>query len=184
MKAARIFFVVVAMLAIAIFPSAEKPVVAQASHTIMVTSPVQVFLDAARGMPLLASMNITAPLITLSVESASDVPGYACTLVSQKPKNYTRMVSRQDFDMIWTVKNSGAHTWHAGAVVLKYISGTKMQTHGNKFGLSSDLVKNRSATLVVDMNAPKGRGIYSALWGLYASKNPFCKFNLIVNVTR
>jgi hypothetical protein len=182
MKAIRMFSVVMALAlsAVAIFPSAEKPIAAQTSQTIIVTSPVQAFVDSARGMPLLASMNVTAPLITLSVKSA----GYACKLISQEPKNYTRMVSRQYFDMSWTVKNSGAHTWHAQAVVFKYISGTKMQTRGNVFGLYSSVIKGRSTTLVVDMTAPKAQGIYSTSWGLYASKNPFCTVTLTINVSR
>jgi hypothetical protein len=186
MKAIRMFTVVMALalFAVALFPFAAKPVAAKTSQTIMVTSPAQALMDAARGMPLLAPISVTVPLITLSLESATEVPGYACRLTSQKPKNYTWMVPRKIFDMQWTVKNTGAHMWITNAVTLKYISGTKMQTYGNEFALNRQVLKNNSTTLVVDMTAPKASGIYSTTWGLYASKNPFCTVTLTINVSR
>jgi hypothetical protein len=185
MKAVRMFSVVMALalFAAAVSPSTAKPVAAQTSQITMVTSPAHAFMDAARGMPLLAPMNVTAPLITLSVAHSTEVPGYACTLSTQKPKNYTKMVPRQIFDMQWTVKNTGAHIWYNYAVVLKYISGTKMQTYADEFGLRSNVVKGTRTTLMVDMIAPKEWGIYSAVWGLYASKKPFCTFTVTINVS-
>jgi len=182
MKAVRIFSVVLALalFAGAIFPFAAKPVDAQTNQTIMVTSPVEAFLDASRGMPLLAPMSITIPAITVNVESAfSD---YACRLSSQKPKNYTRMVSRQIFDMTWRVKNTGKKIWAPYTIPVKYISGTKMQTYTSDFYIRSQIGIGGSTTLLVDMIAPKQLGFYSATWGLYAGKKPFCFLTVTINV--
>jgi len=186
MKAARMFSVVMALvlLTVAIFPFAAKPVAAQTSQTIMVTSPVQVFMDAARGMPLLASMSVSAPLITLNVESAFASSDYACTLIKQSPKDYTKMKTRQYFDMQWTVQNSGNRIWYANAIPFKYIWGPKMQTHGDTFSLPSDIGRGKKANLVVDMNAPKTQGIYSTTWGLFSGSRAFCRVTLTIGVSR
>jgi hypothetical protein len=184
MKAVRIFSVVLALtlLAVVAFPFAAKPVTAQASQTIMVTSPVQALMDAASGMPLLAPMSITAPLITLNVESASS--DYACTLIKQSPKDYTKMKTRQYFDMQWTIQNSGNRIWYASAIPFKYIGGAKMQTHGDTFDLPGDVGRGNKVNLVVDMTAPKTQGIYSTLWGLYSGNRAFCRLTLTIGVSR
>lgn len=186
MKAVRVFSVVMALalLTVAILPFAAKPVAAQTSQTTLVTSPVQAFMDAASGMSLLAPMSITAPLITLNVESVSGSSGYACTLVKQTPKDYTKMKTRQYFDMQWTVKNTGDHIWYASAIPFKYIWGAKMQTHGDTFSLPGDISRGKKVNLVVDMEAPKTQGIYSITWGLFASSRPFCRVTLTIGVSR
>ena len=186
MKAVRMFSVVMALalFAVAVFPFAAKPVAAQTGQTIMVTSPVQVLMEAARGMPLLAPMSVTAPFITLNVESASSSSEYACTLIKQSPKDYTKMKTRQYFDMQWTVQNSGNRIWYASAIPFKYIWGPKMQTHGDTFSLPKDISRGKKVNLVVDMNAPKTQGIYSTTWGLFSGNRAFCRVTLTIGVSR
>jgi hypothetical protein len=185
MKAVRIFSVVMALilLTVAVLPFAAKPVAAQTSQTILVTSPAQAFVDATRGLPLLAPMSITAPLITLSVESAPTA-GYGCTLVAQSPKDYTKMKTRQYFDAKWQVQNTGDRIWYANWVPFKYMGGAKMQTHGDKFSLPSDIGRGKKVRLVVDMEAPKTQGIYSTTWGLYSGKSAFCRVTLTIGVSK
>jgi hypothetical protein len=185
MKAVRMFSIVMALalFAVAVFPATAKPVAAQANQTIMVTSPVQAFMDAASGMSLLAPMSVAAPFITMSVESAA-TSGYACTLVKQTPKDYTKMKTRQYFDMQWTVKNTGDRIWYANWVPFKYIWGAKMQTHGDTFSLPNDVGRGKKINLVVDMEAPKTQGIYSITWGLFTNQKAFCRVTLTIGVSR
>ena len=187
MKAVRIFSVVMALalFAVAVFPFAAKPVAAQTSQTIMVTSPIQAFVDATRGMPLLAPMSVTAPFIALSVESApAAASDYACTLIKQSPKDYTKMKTRQAFDMQWTVRNTGKRIWHANTTVFKYVYGPKMQTHGNVYDIPDDVGKGEKINLVVDMIAPKTQGIYSITWALNTGNQTFCRLTLTIGVSR
>lgn len=184
MKAVRMFSVVMALALFvgAIVPFAAKPVAAQASQTIMVTSPAQAFVDAARGMSLLAPMSITVPLISMNIEGASSE--YACTLVSQTPKDYTKMKTRQYFDMAWSVRNTGNRIWHANAVTFKYLGGAKMQTRTSDIGLSDDIGRGEKVKFVVDMTAPKTQGIYSATWGLTTGRTSFCRVTITIGVSR
>lgn len=186
MKAVRLFSIVmaVALFAAAFFPSAVKPIAAQSGQTVVMTSPVQAFMDSARGMPLLAPMSVTVPFVTISVESAAATSGYACTLVKQSPKDYSKMKTRQYFDVKWTIQNSGSHIWYANWVPFKYMGGKKMQTHGDTFSLPGDVGRGEKVRLVVDMEAPKAQGIYSTTWGLYSGKSAFCRVTLTIGVSQ
>jgi hypothetical protein len=185
MKAVRIFSVALALVlfTVAVLPFAAQPAAAQASQTALLTSPVQAFVDATHGLPLLAPMSITAPIITLNVESAG-VSGYACMLVKQSPKDWTKMKTRQSFDAQWTVQNTGDHIWYANWVPFKYIWGPKMQTHGDTYSLPGDIGKGKKANLVVDMEAPKTQGIYSVTWGLFTGGKAFCRVTLSIGVSK
>ncbi len=185
MKTVRLFSIVMAvvMLAVAAFPFA-----ASASSTVNTAvsagiRPVQAFADAAMGLPLFAPMNMSMALLNFKVESVAS-SGYSCTYISQTPKDWVQMRSRQSFDMKWTVQNTGSLVWHPGSNDLKYISGTKMQTRGDTVHLASNVGLGKKVNLVVDMSAPKALGTYTALWSLVASKTNFCKVTIVLTVTR
>lgn len=177
-----ILFLALALLAAAALPVAAQPVAAQSFPSEL---PAQSFVDAALGLPLLAPMSLVSiPAITVSVENASTGKDYACTLVSQKPKDWTKMQRRNIFDATWTVRNTGTKNWGKGGVDFKYVSGTKMHTHGSAYDLAKDVGSGKTTTLVVDMVSPKTKGYYTAVWGLYKGGKVFCKLSVTVNVNR
>jgi hypothetical protein len=186
MKAVRLSSVVLAvvLVVIALSPMAVKPVAALSNTTVATSSPVQSFLSAANGLSLLAPMSAPAPFVTIRVESAAAWGNYACELVSQTPKDYTQVRSRERFDAHWVVRNSGDHVWYASAIPFKYIGGKRMQTNGSVFSLSSDVGRGKKTSFTVDMIAPKAKGGYSTLWGLFAGKTAFCKVTMTIAVTR
>jgi hypothetical protein len=185
MKAVRLFSVVMAfvLVVLAFSPAAAKSAAQPGPVTLMVTSPVQSFLNAASGLSLLEPMNASTPVISLSLENAA-TGDYACSLVSQSPKDYTKMKSRQYFDATWVVQNSGRRIWYASATVFKYMGGTKMQTRGDVFDISQDIGRGKKLNLGVDMTAPKALGGYSTTWGLFSSKQAFCRVTMTIAVTR
>lgn len=181
MKTVRLFSIVMAVVLFVTAFVPFAPAVAQ-SALAAASAPLQAFESASQGMPLLAPMSLGLPAISLSVSPASG--SYACTFVSQSPKDWTRMRSRQYFDMVWTVKNSGNAVWIAKSTKLAYVSGTKMQTRGNSVALSSDVGRGKKVKFVVDMEAPKAKGTYSTLWAVYSGGTRFCKVTLSISVTR
>lgn len=185
MKTVRFFSITMAviMLVAVLVPFAATPAEAQANTTTLTTSPTQSFFDAMRSFPLLAPMSISAPSISMSIESAKG-SGYACSLVSQTPKDWVRMKSRQSFDMTWTVQNTGTTIWHTGSTTLAYVSGTKMQTLGNSFDISADVGRGGKTSLAIDMTAPKALGTYSTLWALTTGKTKFCRVTFVLTVIR
>lgn len=186
MKAVRLSSVVLALVLVvlAFSPVAAKPVAALPGvTTLSLTSPVQSFLNAASGLTLLEPLSASVPQVTLQLENAA-TGGYACTLLSQSPKDYTKMKSRQYFDATWVVQNSGSRIWSASATTFKYIGGAKMQTRGNEFDISQDIGRGKKLNLGVDMTAPKALGGYSTTWGLFTGKQSFCRVTLTIAVTR
>lgn len=175
-------FLALALFAAAVLPPVAQPVAAQG---LPAESPAQSFVDAALGLPLLAPMSmVSIPVITVSVENVSASKDYACTLVSQKPKDWTKMQRRQIFDATWTVRNTGTKTWGKSGIDFKYVSGTKMHTHGDSYDLAKDVGSGKSTTLIVDMVSPKTKGYYTAVWGLYKGNQVFCKLSITINVNR
>jgi len=183
MKTVRMFCVVMAaaLFVTAFAPFVAAPQAAQSALSAAITAPVQAFADATQGLPLLAPMSIAAPLISVNTTTSSD---YGCTLIRQSPLDWTKMRSRQYFDMVWTVQNSGNAVWHASATKLAYVGGAKMQTHGDSVGLSGDVGRGKKTKLTVDMNAPKAQGTYSTLWALFSGSQRFCKVTITITVVR
>jgi hypothetical protein len=185
MKTVRIAAVLLALtlFVTAVVSFAAQPVAAQ-TMTASSSAPAQAFVDAVMGLPLLAPMSISAiPVLNISVQSTAG-KDYACTLVSQKPKDWTKMQRRQSFDAVWTVKNSGTKNWGQHGVDFGYVSGAKMHTYGDTYDLSKDVGPGGKIALVVDMASPKTKGYYTAVWGLYKGSQVFCKLSVTVNVNR
>ncbi len=174
-----VLFVALVLLMTTVVPFAAQPVAAQTEAT------VQTFAEAALEFPLLTPLNmVSIPVITVSVESMSASKDYGCTLLSQKPKDWTRMQRRQIFDATWTVKNTGRRNWGKNGIDFKYVSGTKMHTWGSSYDLSKDVGPGKSITLITDMVAPKTKGYYTATWGLYRGSQIFCRLSVTINVNR
>lgn len=173
----------VVLLVVVVAPFAVTPAAAQKNARLTLASPAQTFVEAASGLPLLAPMNVSFPVITMSVADSSS-GSYSCTLIRQSPDDWAKMRSRQSFDAVWVVQNSGNAVWPASATQFAYVGGTKMQTAGDEINLSNDVGRGKKVKLSVDMIAPKAQGTYSTLWALFAGNTRFCKVTLTLTVTR
>jgi len=184
MKTVRMISVVLAaaLFVVAFIPVAAAPVAASSTLSASLNAPVQAFVDAAHGLPLLAPMGVALPLIQISTEKSAS-SSYSCSLVRQTPKDWVQMRSRQSFDAAWTVKNTGA-VWYDSETHFAYVGGTQMQTHGDVVSLDQDVSRGKKIKLVVDMIAPKAQGTYSTLWALFSGNQRFCKVTLTVTVVR
>lgn len=177
MKSVRlsVLFLAVTLLAVAVLPQTQ-PAAA--------LPPLPSFAEAF-DPHLLAPLSIAAaPHITVSLEPAAGTPDYACRLLSQKPKDWTKMQRRHIFDATWTVRNTGSKNWGKNSIDFKYISGTKMHTYGDAYDLAKDVGPGQSITLIVDMISPKQKGYYTAVWGLFRGSQSFCKLSITINVNR
>lgn len=132
---------------------------------------------------LLAS---SAPVVSLITDASYN--GYACTLKSQSPADWTLMGRRHIFDVYWTLKNTGSKVWGVHGVDVKFRggfpTGTVMHTNGiNLFDLPKKVAPGGKITLALDMVAPRKAGYYVENWGLYVGGHVFCKFYIAVTVT-
>lgn len=117
-----------------------------------------------------------------AVPTATATPAaYTCKLVSHSPTDGTKLKLNEDFDGVWVVKNVGTKSWEIGSLDLKYVSGTKFQTKGDIFDVSTVVAPGAELTLVVDMKAPSTAGKYTALWMLTMDgTTAFCSLPLSI----
>lgn len=107
--------------------------------------------------------------------SATATPAiYNCQLLSTSPSAGTKIKINTDFDAKWDVKNIGTKAWEVGYFDLKYISGTKMQTKGDVFDITTAVDKGGELKLIVDMKTPSTAGKYTATWALMYGGTTLC----------
>lgn len=160
-------------LALALFATAVVPFSLRSPAALAVSAPAP------------ASLSLSAlPFYTLAFDNAAASTDYACSLVSQKPKDWTKMGRRNIFDASWTVRNTGNRVWSKNGVDFGYVSGTKMHSYESIYDLNKDVGLEKQITLVVDMVAPKTKGYYTAVWGLYNGSQAFCKVSVTISVNK
>ena len=130
---------------------------------------------AAPEMPFAFTVNLPG----LSVAAKKE---YACSVVSQSPKDWAKMKPRQDFDARWTVLNTGSKTWTTNGTDYKYLRGAKLHTNGSLFDMPKNVASDGKIALYVDMMSPKDKGTYVSYWGLANGTAQFCQFYLIITV--
>ncbi|MEW5827354.1 MAG: NBR1-Ig-like domain-containing protein [Chloroflexota bacterium] len=106
---------------------------------------------------------------------------YQCQWVKQKPADWTVFKPGVDFDMVWTVKNTGTKNWEPTDIDLMYLRGQKMQTFFDLIDLPALVKPGQTIDLLVDMIAPKQPGHYSATWTLKGA-HEFCTLTISITV--
>jgi hypothetical protein len=139
---------------------AAASVVPQATNT---TLPTQ-----TESAPILASATPIIPTVTAVVIPTHVVssgggggttvqPDYACTALNRKPRDNTIFRPNAQFDIKWTIRNTGKKTMAAGLDV-KYHSGTKL-TATDRVELPK-LDPGDEYTVDFDAVAPEKEGTY------------------------
>jgi hypothetical protein len=92
-------------------------------------------------------------------------PALDCTPVNNKPRDLTVFKSGNEFDIKWTIVNTGTKTIPAN-LDIKYFSGTVLMKDPTdtfrEFG--TDLKPGESATIIIDAIAPAAKGKHVMTW--------------------
>ncbi len=107
--------------------------------------------------------------------------GTACQ-VSVSPSASQTLKTREDFDAVWTVKNTSNRTWEAASVDYKYTSGTEMQKFAKAFDLKQSVKSGESIKITVDMLTPDKAGTYTTIWSIVEGSTVLCSLPLTVTV--
>jgi hypothetical protein len=86
------------------------------------------------------------------------------------------------FDTVWTMVNTGSVTWVAGNVDFVYQSGARMHLNGDTLDMPSTTAPNQSLVMVVHMQAPATKGIYSETWSLKEGSMIYCTVSMVIEV--
>ncbi|MFN8411741.1 MAG: NBR1-Ig-like domain-containing protein [Anaerolineales bacterium] len=89
-------------------------------------------------------------------------PLYACDVIHQRPFDNSEIIHDGDFDIKWTILNTGTKTWAAG-VDVKYFSGPKMTTT-TVVQIPKEMKPNDQFDIVLDAKAPSEKGFQVMTW--------------------
>jgi hypothetical protein len=120
---------------------------------------------------------IVFPTFTAGVSNEN----YACQVTRVSPPNGSVFDPRDDFDVRWTVKNTGKRNWERTDVDYLYMSGAKIHKVSG-YDLADDVGIGRLIDLGVDMRAPKDPGTYSTLWSMRRGDTTFCDLRFAIVV--
>jgi hypothetical protein len=159
-------------------------VAAGAAKSIAGTAPKQTLGTAALDLPSPFLLAASAPIISVvDANSSANALAYACSLVAQRPADWTTYKKRTTFNAYWTLKNTGTKVWGIHGVDVAYRGGTAMHTSRGFYDLPAQVGPGQKITLAADMIAPKQPGYYVSNWGLYVGSQVFCKFYLVIYVS-
>jgi hypothetical protein len=87
---------------------------------------------------------------------------YACDIINRRPFDNAEILHGQNFDIKWTIKNTGSKSWDAGLDV-KYFSGPQM-TPVTLIEIPVVMKPNDTYDIVLDANAPQETGFQVMTW--------------------
>ena len=108
----------------------------------------------------------------------NSTPTYACDMIRQRPFDNQVFRPGDDFDIKWTILNTGTGTWEAGKD-LTYFSGPRLTQAG---GVELPRMKPRDQfSVAFDATAPREPGHYVMTWKVQGG---FCYPYVAISVER
>ena len=143
-----------------------------ATSTQAVTSTPMASPTLSTPFPTFAPLASSTPGAPASGGSTS---GDKCEYISQKYEDGTSFTAGQQFDMYWTIKNTGTTTWSTLYAYRKY-SGDDISDKSS-YAFTKSVAPNASVDVTVDMTAPSKSDSYMENWVLTnAEGRNFCNF--------
>jgi len=88
---------------------------------------------------------------------------YACDIIHQRPFDNTEFNPGEEFDIKWTILNTGTKSWYEG-FDLKYLSGPNMTTTGITRIQLPAMDPGDQYDVVFDAKAPMKKGVHIMTW--------------------
>ncbi len=88
---------------------------------------------------------------------------YACDVIHQRPFDNTEFNPGEEFDIKWTILNTGTKSWYQG-FDLKYLSGPNMTTTGVTRLQLPAMAPGDQYDIVFDAKAPMKKGSHVMTW--------------------
>lgn len=107
--------------------------------------------------------------------------GWDCTPINNRPRDNTVFKKNNEFDIKWTIVNTGTKTIPAN-LDIKYFSGPKMMKPPTatvrEFGV--DLKPGESVTIIMDAVAPVEKGFHVMTWRVEGNPTPCAPYVAII----
>jgi hypothetical protein len=128
--------------------------------------------------PTLTSTPVLFPTLTPIVATVTPIPvsggggggggttkyEYACDIIHQRPYDNSEIIHGGDFDIKWTILNTGTKTWDSG-VDVKYYSGPQM-TSVTRVEITKAMKPGDQFSITLDAVAPEKKGFQVMTWAV------------------
>lgn len=81
----------------------------------------------------------------------------------------------EEFDVVWTVQNTGPTDWNVKKLLYKYVSGEETYKYKNWYPVGWTVKRGWSFDIAVDMIAPQEVGWHRTTWALMDGDTTLCK---------
>ncbi|MBI3162192.1 MAG: hypothetical protein HYZ23_06765 [Chloroflexi bacterium] len=129
----------------------------------MTAQPTATATATLLALPTLTPFDISTPTRVPSVSGggSTTTPDYMCDVIRVRPYDNTEFLHGQDFDIKWTILNTGKKVWPAG-YDLKYYSGPLMTNAGTV--QLPEMDPKDQFSVVFDAKAPDEPGFHVMTW--------------------
>jgi hypothetical protein len=108
------------------------------------------------------------------------LPGWDCTPINNQPRDNTVFKSGNEFDIKWTIKNTGTKTIPAKLDV-KYFSGPiMMKVPTDTFRELPEIKPGETAVIIIDAVAPAEKGFHVMTWRVEGNPTPCAPYVAII----
>jgi hypothetical protein len=102
--------------------------------------------------------------------------------IKQSPVDGTILSPGQDFDMVWTIKNTGINPWTPN-YKYAFARGARVHKFDSSYTINRTVGVDETIDLLVDMEAPREPGGYTTVWRLLNDKGEaFYTFTFVFTV--
>lgn len=123
------------------------------------------------------------PTQTIILPTMTTAPvDFRCSLVWTEPVYKAVLDRGEDFDVHWTIENTGTETWYYEFVTGRFRNGVALHRYSSSFTLTDAVEPRETYEITLDMQAPFEPGEYSAVWILEHRKEAFCWFSVDIVV--
>lgn len=109
---------------------------------------------------------------------------YQCEFVSQSPLDKPQAAGA-NYDMIWTIRNTGIATWNTREYQVKWLGGSDLSPR-HQYPLPGNVAPSNSVEIIVDIKIPPNPSdaMLVTRWGIVNDNGDvFCKFYHAVPTT-
>lgn len=159
---------------VAMLPSTTLTLTSTPTHNLETATPT------ATSTEIFVFFTPTVPVIP-PLDTITSSGNYDCHVTRVSPPNGSNLDTRQDFNVVWTIQNTGKRKWERNNVDYTYSSGAKMHKISS-YDLPKDIPIGGTTEVGVDMRAPKTAGSYTTTWALRNGDRVFCPLVITIIV--
>lgn len=110
---------------------------------------------------------------TITVDERLTDRPWTCLVTGSSPDRSTVHKQRSNFDITWTVMNTGTKAWSNNGIDFVHTGGYESNQRPT-LDLPKSIASGNSIYLTISMTTPKSAGTYNTYWSLKVGQKSFC----------